>query len=152
MDLEIIDRPIRFRLHGLSSSVENHRYGEVGCQLMDQMWALVKQAGLKNTGINHWVYFCDDRMFVGVEVTGGQQAAIPDPLKAYECELPRYARHVHVGPYHELPQKWQALKAELTARGETMTAPSLEVYGHACEGEGSQPETTILIQLEPRAT
>jgi hypothetical protein len=150
MDLEIIDRPIRFRLHGLSSSVENHRYGEVGCRLMDQMWPLVKQAQLKTTGINHWVYFADDQMFVGVDVSDGQQATIPEPLQPCECELPRYARHVHVGPYHELLQKWQALKAELTARGETMTVPSLEVYGHACEDEGSQPETTILIQLKPR--
>jgi predicted transcriptional regulator YdeE len=151
MDIEIIDEPIRFRLHGLSSSVENNNYGEVGCRLMDEMWRIVKGATLKNTGINHWVYFADDRMFVGVEITEPPQAAIPRQLETCECELPRYAKHVHIGPYHELPQKWQSLKAELSARGEKITLPSLEVYGHSCEGaDESKAETTILIQLGPK--
>ncbi|QDT48909.1 hypothetical protein Pan258_29560 [Symmachiella dynata] len=41
MEIEIIDQPIRFRLHGLSSSVGNQSYGEVGCRLMDEMWKVV---------------------------------------------------------------------------------------------------------------
>ena len=105
MDIEIIDQPIRFHLHGLSSSVDNNCYGEVGCRLMDEMWAIVKQAKLKTTGINHWVYFAGDRMFVGIEVRDGEQAAIPEQLEPCECELTRYSKHVHVGPYHDLPQK-----------------------------------------------
>src|SRR5215510_9610596 len=117
MDLEIIDQPIRFHLHGLSSSVENHRYGEVGCRLMDEMWKLVKQAKLKTTGINHWVYFADDRMFVGVEVKDPEQATIPEKLEPCECELPRYSKYVHKGAYHDLPEKWQDLRTELATRG-----------------------------------
>jgi hypothetical protein len=35
---------------------------------MDEMWTIVKQARLKTTGINHWVYFASDRMFVAIEV------------------------------------------------------------------------------------
>jgi hypothetical protein len=151
MDIEIIDRPIRFHLHGLSSSVENNCYGEVGCRLMDEMWSIVKQAKLKTTGINHWVYFACDRMFVGVEVRDCEQAAIPEQLEPCEFELARYSKYVHVGPYHELPQKWQALKAELSARGESVTMPSLEIYGHSCEGDDSEPETTILMGLTPNA-
>src|SRR5262249_5910182 len=126
MEIEIIDQPIRFHLHGLSSSVDNHRYGEVGCRLMDAMWKVVKDAKLKTTGINHWVYLADDRMFVGVEVSGAEQAAIPGQLEPCECELPRCAKHVHIGPYHELPQKWQSLRAALSARGERVSMPSLE--------------------------
>jgi hypothetical protein len=151
MDMEIIDQPLRFRLHGLSASVDNHRYGEVGCRLMDDMWRIVKGAGLKTTGINHWVYFADDRMFVGVEVPDTGQP-IPEPLEPCDFVLPRYARHVHIGPYQALPQKWQALKAELSARGEPITMPSLEVYGHSCEGDdGSKAETTIVLGLKPKA-
>ena len=152
MDIEIIDQSIRFHLHGLSSSVANNFYGEVGCRLMDEMWTIVKQAKLKTTGINHWVYFAGDRMFVGIEVRDGGQAAISEQLEPCECELTRYAKHVHIGPYHDLPKKWQALRAELSARGESVTMPSLEVYGHSCEGDdSSQPETTILMGLKPNA-
>jgi predicted transcriptional regulator YdeE len=151
MEIEIIGQPIRFRLHGLSSSVDNQRYGEVGCRLMDEMWKVVKGAKLKTTGINHWVYFADDRMFVGVEVRDAEQSTIPQQLEPCEFELTRYGKHVHIGPYEELPRKWQSIKAELSARGETVTMPSLEVYGHSCEGDdGSKAETTILMGLNPR--
>jgi effector-binding domain-containing protein len=120
---------------------------------MDEMWTVVKQAKLKTTGINHWVYFADDRMFVGVEVMDSEQAAIPEKLKPCEFELIRYLKHVHVGPYHELPQKWQALNAELSARGESVTMPSLEVYGHSGEGDDdSGAETTILMGLRLRVS
>jgi effector-binding domain-containing protein len=152
MEIEIIDQPIRFRLYGLSSTVSNQAYGKVGCRLMDEMWAIVKPSGLKTTGINHWVYFADDRMFVGVEVTDGEPDATAKPLEACEFELARYARHVHVGPYDKLFQKWQALKSELAARGESVTLPSLEVYGHIPEGDDcSQPETTILMGIRREA-
>ena len=148
MDIEIIDQPIRFHPHGLSSSVDNNCYGEVGCRLMDEMWRIVKEASLKTTGINHWVYFAGNRMFVGIAVIDGQQSAIPEQLQPCEFELPRYSKHVHIGPYSDLPQKWQALKAELSARGHSVTMPSLEVYGHIPEGDDtSQPQTTILLVM-----
>jgi effector-binding domain-containing protein len=90
-------------------------------------------------------------MFVGVEVRGAEQSTIPESLEPCEFELDRYSKHVHVGPYHELPQTWQALKAELTARGERITMPSLEVYGHSCEGKDeSTAETTLLMGLKPK--
>lgn len=153
MDIEIIDQPIRFHLHGLSSSVDNHAYGKVGCRLMDEMWKVVSEAKLKTTGINHWVYFADDRMFVGVEVKDAEKATIPDQFEQCDCELSRYSKHVHIGPYHDLPRKWQSLKAKLSARGEIVTMPSLEVYGHSCEGDDeSKAETTILMGLKPKYT
>lgn len=148
MDLEILDTPVRFHLYGLSSEVENEQYGPTGLRLMDAMWKAVKDAGLKTTGINHWVYLPDGRMFVGVEVQDPDKGRVPGLLEPLGFELRRYLKHVHVGPYQELPQKWQTLMAELAARGETVSFPSLEVYGHACEGDTSQPETTILIGLK----
>src|SRR5690349_18787411 len=149
MDIEIVEIPVQFQLHGLEGIVKERRYGEVGLKLMDQMWKIVKESRTANTGINHWVYLPGDRMFVGVELSPGAQA--PAGLELLQFELPRYAKHLHIGPYQTLPQKWQALQAELIARGEKIGAPSLEIYGHQCEGANeAEPETTILICLERR--
>lgn len=149
MKIEIIEEPIRFRLHGIGGVVENERYGEVGLRLMNEMWQAVKGAKIPTTGINHWVYLPDDRIFVGVELRTPQQFPIPGQLATLQFELQRYLRHVHVGPYQVLPQKWKDLKAELAARGEAMSFPSLEVYGHHCDGP-AEPETTILLGLKPK--
>jgi effector-binding domain-containing protein len=87
-------------------------------------------------------------MFVGVELLPNSTA--PDGLGELTFELPRYLKHLHVGPYQELPAKWGSLKELLAARGETMTLPSLEVYGHHC-GDAAKLETTILIGLRPKS-
>ena len=88
-------------------------------------------------------------MFVGVELRTPQPVPTPDPLEPLEFELQRPMRHVHVGPYQSLPQKWTALKAELAARGEVIGSPSLEVYGHHCD-DPAKLETTILIGLRAK--
>ena len=149
MKFEIIEEPIRFHLHGIGGVVENERYAEVGLRLMNEMWQVVKGAKIPTTGINHWVYLPAGRMFVGVELRNQQQAPLPDPLERLEFELQRYMKHLHVGPYQELPRKWKDLQAELVARGEVIGSPSLEVYGHHCT-EASKLETTILICLKAK--
>jgi hypothetical protein len=150
MNIEIVETPVRFRLHGIGGVVENERYGEVGLRLMNELWQVVNGAKVPTTGINHWVYLPDGRMFVGVELRNPQQFPVPDPLEPLEFELKRYTRHVHVGAYQALPQKWTELKADLAARGEVIGSPSLEVYGHHCD-EPSEPETTILIGLRAKS-
>jgi hypothetical protein len=150
MTIEIIESPIRFHLHGIGGVVENERYGEVGLRLMNEMWQAVKGAKIPTTGINHWVYLPDDRMFVGVELRSPQQSPVPDQLEPLAFELPRHLKHVHVGPYQALPQKWKELKAELVARGEIIGSPSLEVYGHHCD-DPAKLETTILIGLRAKS-
>ncbi|HEY7326200.1 MAG TPA: GyrI-like domain-containing protein [Gemmataceae bacterium] len=150
MNIEIIEEPIRFHLHGISGVVENERYGEVGLRLMNEMWQAVKGAKIPTTGINHWVYLPDGRMFVGAELRSTRQGPMPDQLEPLEFELPRYLKHVHVGPYQALPQKWKALKDELAARGEVIGSPSLEVYGHHCD-DPAKLETTILIGLQAKS-
>lgn len=147
MNIEIIDSPIRFHLHGIEGAVENERYGEVGLRLMNEMWPVVKGAKIPTTGINHWVYLPDGRMFVGVQLRNPQQA--PDQLEPREFELQRYLKHLHIGPYQALPQKWKDLKAELAARGEMIGSPALEIYEHHCD-EPSKLETTILIGLQKK--
>jgi hypothetical protein len=143
MDIEILNEPISFRLFGLSSVVENHCYGEVGCRLLDEMWRIVHDQDSKTTGINHWVYLTDGSLFVGVELLNNS----PGDLQPLEIELPRYLKHVHVGPYSKLPEKWNVLKEKLAERGESIGFPSLEIYGHHCDDE-SKLETTILICLK----
>jgi hypothetical protein len=56
-------------------------------------------------------------------------------------------KHVRIGPYQALPQKWKDLKAELEQRSEIMDSPSLEIYGHHCD-DPAKLETTILIALK----
>ena len=148
MNFEIVEQPIRFHLHGINGDVENERYAEVGLRLMNEMWRVVKGAGIPTTGINHWVYLPAGRMYVGVELRNQQQPT-PDQLEPLEFELLRYMKHLHVGPYQALPQKWKDLMAELAVRGEIVGSPSLEVYGHHCE-EATKLETTILIGLKAK--
>lgn len=150
MNIEIIEEPLRFHLHGISGVVENERYAEVGLRLMDAMWQVVKGAGIPTTGINHWVYLPAGRMFVGVQLRNPQQTPLPDQLEPLEFELQRYMKHLHVGPYQELPQKWKDLQAKLVGSGEIIGSPSLEVYGHHC-AETSKLETTILIGLKAKS-
>ncbi len=143
MQIEIVTTPARFCLHGIGGVVENERYGEVGFRLMNRMWQVIKEAKVPNKGINHWVYLPDNRMFVGVELSSPPH---PAALETVEFELQRFLKHVHVGPYQALPQKWRDLKAELARMGEVIGSPSLEVYGHHDENE-AKLETTILIGL-----
>ena len=75
---------------------------------------------------------------------------MPDQLEPLEFELPRCLKHLHVGPYKALPQKWKALKDELAARGEVIGSPSLEIYGHHCD-DPAKLETTILIGLQAKS-
>jgi SAM-dependent methyltransferase len=149
MNFEIIDEPIQFHLHGIEGIVQNEKYGEVGLGLMNEMWRVVKGAGISTTGMNHWVYLPGGKMFVGVELRNSQSATIPDQLHPLDFELPSCLKHVHFGPYQTLPQKWKDLQVELANRGEIVGSPSLEVYGHHCEDQAKQ-ETTILISLQPR--
>lgn len=145
MNVEILDTPIQFHLHGLSAPVPNQDFAGVGMRLMGELWKSVKSSGARTSGINHWVYLTDGRMFVGVELS--PDATLPNSLEPLEFELRRYLKHLHIGPYQNLPAKWQALKAELASRGESINAPSLEIYGH----HGDDPaklETMILIGLE----
>jgi len=66
-------------------------------KLMNEMWRIVKEAGTPTTGLNHWVYLPDCRMFTGVGLMPDAQA--PEGLEPLEFELQRYLQYVHIGPY-----------------------------------------------------
>ena len=82
MNIEIVETPIRFQMHGIGSVVETGQYGAVGFRLMDEMWRAVRDAQIATTGINHWVYLPEGRMFVGVELRGPLPAPIPQAARA----------------------------------------------------------------------
>lgn len=90
MRIEIVEQPIRFHLYGIEGTVEDERFGEVGFRLMNEMWRLVKGAAIATTGINHWVYLPDKKMFVGVELRNPQQPMVPQRLEPLDLELQRY--------------------------------------------------------------
>lgn len=149
MNYEIIETPRQINLHGISGIVQNEQYGMTGMRLMNELWPLVKGANLLNTGINHWVYLPDNRMFTGVELLNTANTLVPKQLESLEVKLHRYLEHVYIGPYEALPQKWSELKSMLRMLGEVIVSPSLEIYGHHCNDK-SKLETTILISLDKR--
>ena len=146
MNAQIVNEPFRVSLVGKRGTVDGERWGQVGRQLMDAMWAQVKALGLRTTGINHWVYLPDHELFTGVELRDA--AAATGSLEPLHVELTRYLRYVHRGPYTDLPAVWQQLKDHLAQTGQTIVAPSLEIYGHWNE-DPNQLTTTILIGLAP---
>src|SRR5260221_1726517 len=54
-----------------------------------------------------------DLLHVPLQLRNPQQVPTPEQLEPLEFELQRYMKHLHVGPYQALPQKWKDLKAEL---------------------------------------
>ncbi|MDX2038033.1 MAG: hypothetical protein SFX72_15400 [Isosphaeraceae bacterium] len=146
MDFEIVEEPCGFELVGRSAPVVGDAFASVGMRLMEEVFANIAVAGAESTGIIHWVYLPEGQMFVGLELVPGSN--FPSDLEPLAFEIPRSLRHLHVGPYHDLPAKWKALEAELEALGESSTTPSLEVYGHHSEDPARQ-ETMIIIALEP---
>lgn len=71
MEIEIVEAPIQFQLHGNANAVENNCFGAVGMGLMNEMWWIVEESNPATTGINRWVYPPDGRMFVVVELSPG---------------------------------------------------------------------------------
>ena len=68
MNIEIIPDTWSRTLYGLSGKIVNQNYGQIGKQLMDEMWYEIGSKGLKHQGINHWVYEDLGSLFVGVEL------------------------------------------------------------------------------------
>lgn len=144
MALEIINEPFEVTLHGFSGKVLNKNYGGTGKPLMDAMWKEIKSGGIKNKGINHWVYDRGDMLFTGVELEQDLPAEYKMELK--KIHLPRYVRWKHIGPYTNLKQAYDGMHAELAQRNMDFFFPFLEIYGHWTADE-NKLETDILFSL-----
>lgn len=144
MDIQLIQQPLRLRLDGFSGTAVNQNYGDTGFKLMNRMWEVVKSRGLKNKGINVWVYEPGDRVFAGVELEeapGGETG-----LEHKEISLSKYAYFKHVGSYGLLKQVYASLREELKTRGMVPSYPGLEIYGH-WDPDESKLETEILMAV-----
>jgi effector-binding domain-containing protein len=144
MALEIIDQPFVVNLSGFSSQVLNKNYAGTGRPLMDAMWNEVKSKGLKNKGINYWVYEKGDMLFTGVELE--QEIPADSKMELKQINLPRYVRWKHIGPYTQLKQAYDGMHAELAKRNMDFYFPFLEIYGHWMPDE-TKLQTDIIFSL-----
>jgi effector-binding domain-containing protein len=144
MPLEIINQPFNVALYGFSGKVLNKNYAGTGSPLMDAMWKEIKSKGIKNKGINYWVYEKDDMLFTGVELDQEPPADITLELK--KINLVSYAYWKHTGPYTKLKEAYSNMHSELEKRNMKFYYPFLEIYGHWTEDE-TKLETEILFAL-----
>jgi hypothetical protein len=145
MNIEIIDKPLRYTLHGFSGTALNKDYAGTAFKLMDKMWKVVKSNNLKNKGLNIWAYEQNESVFSGVELT-----EIPNQnfgLEQKTVILLKYAYYKHIGPYHLIKQSGKNMTDDLKSRGYETTLPHIEIYGHWTNDE-SKLETELLFCLK----
>lgn len=145
MNVEIIDKELQLNIYGFSGTAMNKDYVGTAFRLMDKMWQIVKSRGLKNKGLNIWVYEPHEKVFAGVELED-----TPDNktgLEHKEVTLSKYAYFKHIGPYNLIRQSGQNMADELKRNGFETTLPYIEIYGHWMSDE-SKLETELLMSLK----
>jgi GyrI-like small molecule binding domain len=144
MNVEIIDKPLRLEIYGFSGVATDKDYAGTAFRLSDKMWKAVRASGLKNKGLNVWVYEAGEKVFAGVELEED-----PKPEAALEqniIQLTKYAYYKHIGPYGLIKQAGQKMTSELKGSGYQTGLPYLEIYGHWMPDE-SKLETELLMRL-----
>ena len=141
--VEIRDEPISFDLHGVSGAVLGRNYAQTGFKLMEGLWPVIKQNGIKTTGINYWVYAGCDRMSTCVELA---DKSVESSFEHIPVHFGRYAYYKHVGPYDRLSEAYKALDKEIERQDLTRSGGSVEKYGDWTD-DASQLVTEIFIGL-----
>jgi len=145
MNIEIINTSLQLTIYGYSGIAVNKDYTGTAFKLMDKMWQTIKQHGLKNKGLNIWVYDNNDNVFAGVELI---ESPVTDTgLEQKNIHLIKYASFKHIGPYNLIKQTGLAMQAELKKMGYETGFPYIEIYGHWTNDE-SKLETELLVNLE----
>jgi len=145
MNVEIINEPFSLTIHGFSGIAINKDYAGTAFKLMDKMWQTVKSNGLKNKGINIWVYEPDEKVFAGVELDDAYTHNTG--LEQKNIHLEKYAYYKHIGPYNLIKQAGQNMTAELKKLGLETCLPYIEIYGHWTNDE-TKLETELLVCLK----
>jgi len=145
MEIQIITAQLKLNIHGFSGTAINKDYAGTGFGLMDKMWKVVKTKGLKNKGLNIWVYEPNEKVFAGVELEGS--STNEDGLEQKNILLTKYAYYKHIGPYTLVRQAGQKMINELKSKGFDISHPYVEVYGHWTNDE-SKLETELLMNLK----
>lgn len=115
MYVEMIDKPFDLDLHGFSGTAINKDYTGIAFKLMDQLWKKLKRDGLKNKGMNIWVYGPQETVFAGVELS--ESPSSDTGLDYKRISLNPYAYIKHFGPYSLIKYTGQTMRDELISRG-----------------------------------
>jgi len=145
MKVEIIDKELKLAISGFSGVALHKDYAGTAFKLMDRMWQIVKANGLKNKGMNIWVYEPNHQVFAGVELDD-----LSEPNTALELKnitLKKYGYYKHIGPYNQIKQAGTNMTHELESKGFKVTFPYIEIYGHWSNDE-SKLETELLMSIE----
>ena len=145
MNLEIIDKSLSLDIYGFCGTAMNKDYSGTAFRLMDKMWQIVRLNGLKNKGLNIWVYEQNEKVFAGVELEDNPTQIMD--LEQKTVTLIKYAYHKHIGPYNLIKQAGQNMANELKDRGFETTFPYVEIYGHWTNDE-TKLETELLMSLK----
>src|SRR5262245_52976934 len=103
MNVEIITRNFQLDVYGFGGVAANKDYIGTAFKLSGKMWEVVKNNGMKNKGMNIWIYETDDKVFAGVEL---ENPGIDNNhgLEKKKINLEKYAYYKHVGPYNLIKQ------------------------------------------------
>ena len=145
MNVEIINDPFRLTIYGFSGIAANKDYAGTAFKLMDKMWQIVKSKGIKNKGLNIWVYEPGETVFAGVELDN-----IPEHdtgLEQKSITLTKYAYYKHIGPYNLIKQVGLNMQNELKSKGFETCLPYIEIYGHWTSDE-TKSETELFMSLK----
>lgn len=145
MNIKIIINPFNVDVYGFSGIALNKDYAGTAFRLSGKMWEIVKSHGLKNKGMNIWVYEANDSVFAGVELNDEPESTAG--LEHKSISLQKYAYYKHIGPYKLIKQTGINMQNELTNRGLATVLPYIEIYGHWTNDE-NKSATELLMSLQ----
>jgi len=96
---------------------------------LDEVYAFLRTAPVKQKGLNVVVYFDD---VINIEA-GVQVSSEFEPTGTVICSATpagTAARTIHYGPYSALGEAHEAIRAWCAKNGKTLAGPNWEVYGH----------------------
>jgi effector-binding domain-containing protein len=146
MDIEIISKSFQLDIYGFGDIATNKDYAGTAFKLSGKMWETIKTNGIKNKGMNVWVYETADKVFAGVELENPTDSNDVG-LEQKKIRLEKYAYYRHIGPYHRIKQTGQNMAGELTKQGFEVMLPYIEIYGH-WKGDENKAETELLMCLK----
>lgn len=145
MEVQVINKEFKAAISGFSGTALNKDYAGTAFKLMDKMWPIVKNNGLKHKGLNIWVYEPNDKVFAGVEL---ENPADPNTgLELKHISMLKYGYYKHIGPYSQIKQAGSSMRHELESSGFKVGLPYLEIYGHWTNDE-TKLETELLMAIE----
>ncbi|MBP1963359.1 GyrI-like domain-containing protein [Paenibacillus aceris] len=146
MEPVISNQSKSFTLFGYSKTHDpNKAYSETIFELLDKVWAEVRNKKLSHTGMNHVVYEVDHEIFAGIELISPPNE--DSLLEKRDVTFQRYAYCKHIGPYSQLDETYESIRSIVKESREHHVLPLLEVYGHWNEDE-SKLETEIYYNLK----